>query len=797
MRGRDRWLALGLLLILFALLALGAREISITSDEPAHIAAGYSILARGEQAFWIFPPHGHPPLLNVMEASLFYLANPHIPLEELDGWPMWLTNYVRDFAPYLRPIEQVEVTARTPIILLTVFLGALIFRWGRDLWGPRAGILALIALVFDPTLLAHGQLATTDVGSLALGTAALYLCWRWMERPSWKLALGTGALLGLTMIAKSSGVLWTATAGLIVVGVIYIRRREGRSGLLLIQGVAIGALSLLLLWAAYGFTWGPVRDWPISLPAPAHWNGLISQAVSSEKRWVFALEERQHGHWWWYFPLAFVIKNPIPFLLGWGIGLTALLRRPLSWTRALALGLFPLVYTASSVSVGMNIGYRHMLPIHPFLYLMIGGGLSYWGWKRQKYHWRQVSLAALGVWYIATLMGIYPYEIAYFNELVGGPENGHHYLVDSNIDWGQGYKALREYLESHPGPVPKIAYHFTNTNPGDYGIVFEPLPPEVTAPPLPAQFHPPSGRYVISVTTLQRGWPEAPDMYAWFRQIEPTAELAHSFFLYDVESPPLAWFGQCVTPTMPLSEKLVTEGFGRADLRQTYFDCTNAWLYPDGGASPGAYGLHHALAPARAHALPSLLPSPPQPTDPFIARRLADMRLSFDMRRYTREFPAFVLYEQTDAPEPPTPLTFLTLPAAAFPSQTSPSQAAPIVLDGPLTFLGAAAYPYGEGLDVETWWRVTEESTSRPFSIMGHLLSAQGEALGIADGLGVSPLTLATEDVLVQRHRFAMPPGDVELWLRTGAYWLDTQERWKVSGDPDADAIFTRLEVQR
>ncbi len=37
-----------LLLILFALLALGARELSFTSDEPAHIATGYALIARGK-----------------------------------------------------------------------------------------------------------------------------------------------------------------------------------------------------------------------------------------------------------------------------------------------------------------------------------------------------------------------------------------------------------------------------------------------------------------------------------------------------------------------------------------------------------------------------------------------------------------------------------------------------------------------------------------------------------------------------------------------------------------------------
>jgi 4-amino-4-deoxy-L-arabinose transferase-like glycosyltransferase len=787
-------MAIALLLVLFALLALGSRQISMTSDEPAHVVAGYSILARGTAAFWILPQHGHPPLLNVLEAALLYAENPHIPLEQLDSWAMWLANYVRAFVPYLAPIERTEVIVRMPIILLTVLLGAIVFRWGRDLWGPWAGLLALIVLVFDPLLVAHGQLATTDVGTITLGTAALYLAWRWMERPVWRMALGTGALLGLTMLAKGSGMFWTAAAGLLVLATLLRRPKGSRIGLILAQGIVIGALGFLILWAGYGFTWGRVSDLPISLPAPAHWEGLLSQTASVEKRWVFALEERKHGQWWWYFPLAFAIKNPLPLLVGLALGLVTLVRRRPSWTRILALSLFPILYTGFAIYGGMNIGYRHMLPVHPFIYLAIGGGVSSWAWGRRSRLWRRLAVGALGIWYLAGFARAFPYEIAYFNELVGGPGNGHHYLADSNIDWGQGYKALRAYLAAHPGPVPQVAYHFINTNPGFYGIEYVALPPELTAPPMAAPFHPRPGRYAISVTALQRGWSEDPDAYAWFRQVTPTAELAYSFFVYDVAPLPLGWFGQCTVPAAPLSADLVAWGFGRQDLRRVYFDCTSAWLYPTGGDQPGAYGLHHEIVPERAHTFPSLLPSLPQATDPFVARRLADLRLSFDMRRYTGQFPAFVLYEQEQPPRLPSPQSVAALPAADLPSATSPYQMTPLSLDGPLTFLGAAAYPDSDGLDVETWWQVTEASSSRPFSIMAHLVTDHGETLGVADGLGVPQAVLTAGDVVVQRHRFSKPATGTVVGLQTGAYWLDTMERWPVTGVAGADTIFVPLE---
>jgi hypothetical protein len=118
--------------------------------------------------------------------------------------------------------------------------------------------------------------------------------------------------------------------------------------------------------------------------------------------------------------------------------------------------------------------------------------------------------------------------------------------------------------------------------------------------------------------------------------------------------------------------------------------------------------------------------------------------------------------------------------------------------------LGVDAYRDGEMLDVETWWRVTDGPIARPFAIMGHLLTPQGQVIGQWDGLGISPLSLATGDVVVQRHRFTAPPAthlSDETWLRTGVYWADTQQRWTVSnGRPSraspADVLLIRLEIE-
>jgi len=50
---------------------------------------------------------------------------------------------------------------------------------------------------------------------------------------------------------------------------------------------------------------------------------------------------------------------------------------------------------------------------------------------------------------------VFPHQLAYFNEIAGGPQNGHRHLLHSNLDWGQGLICLNSVLEQHKdwGPV--------------------------------------------------------------------------------------------------------------------------------------------------------------------------------------------------------------------------------------------------------------------------------------------------------------------------------------------------------
>lgn len=747
-----------LLLLLFARLLFGAEQLSTTADEPSHLASGYSVLARGLDGLWTVSQRGHPLGVDVWLALPLWIGQSELPLGDMVGWQTNYATFFDSFWASLTTQAQALFSARVQVVLLTLLLAALVWRWGRDLWGPWAGLLALGVMAFDPTLIAHGRLATNDIGVTALGTWALYRVWRWTERPGWTQAWGIGILLALTMLAKASGVLWVAAAGAMMLLAVARRWSQGRGGQLLTQAAWAGLLSLFLLWVAYGCSWGTLGDSGLYLPAATHWEGILYHPQNTTgHRLAFALGQRTYGRWWWYFGLTFAIKNPLPLLIALFIGLGVLLRRDQHSDRW-ALALFPVFYTLVTVAIGENIGHRYLLPLYPFIYLAIGGGLVKLvqaGSSRTWPRWVRVScgavLGGLAIWYVTAGARVYPYEIAYFNELAGGPENGYRYLVDSNLSWGQADALEQKYVQAHPG---------------------------VQDEPPANKYHPAPGRYLVSASYLQGVGIGDPYAYEWFRHREPNAMLGYSKLIYDVPASEIRWVALCSVPRVPLDPADLALEIGQEDLRVLTFDCTQGWLVP-GESDTGIYVLHRDLFAEEGRVFPSLVP-----IDPFVAHSLAPARLSFDQPTGNEGQP-FVLYEALQREPHGSPFLDEVPVLLRGPAGQEP----PVLLDGPLAFVNAAVWREGNGLEVATVWRVTEGPISRPFSIMGHLVSAEGALIEGIDGLGISPLALVPGDLYVQRHRFSLGPSE-GTQFQTGAYWLDTMAQWPIL-DPSSTQTLT------
>lgn len=526
-------ISIALLIILAAQLLLSSGRNSATYDEQYHIAIGLYYLRRGDPA--LIP--AHPPFIATL-ATLPLLANRDLVVPPSTSSASTLA-YSDQLLWRLNPNgPSIVARARLPIIGLTLLLAITVYAWARELFGPIPGLLALTLLSFDPNILAHGNLVTNDIGVTCFATLALYTFWRWMTRPSPARAVIAGLMLGLGQVAKFSAVYLIGVLIIILLTDRIVKssaasRLTAKTTLVYLTLIAVAAYCAI--WVVYGFDVGTIKGYPV--PAREYLNGLqaFTTLVGGGKH-SFLLGAYSPNGWWYYFPVAFAVKTPLPTLILIGAAFVFVYRRG-TWRSTLPLLIPVVIYFAICLASPFQIGYRHLLPLLPCLFIFTSQ-LALVDWKT----WRSgtAAVSAMVIWLIVGSVAIFPHYLAFFNEIAGGPGNGYKILVDSNLDWGQELIGLRKYMTQENIPSVKLSYHGT-ADPAAYGIVYEPLPSypynQWTSDTVPdILLNPPTGVYAISANNLQGLRFKNHDLYATFRQRKPDAVVGHSIFIYRIDS---------------------------------------------------------------------------------------------------------------------------------------------------------------------------------------------------------------------------------------------------------------------
>jgi hypothetical protein len=125
-------------------------------------------------------------------------------------------------------------------------------------------------------------------------------------------------------------------------------------------------------------------------------------------------------------------------------------------------------------------------------------------------------------------LSVYPHFTAFFNRAAGGAENGPRYLLDSNLDWGQDLKNLKDYMQRQ-GVARVCLEYFGTADARYYGIEHSPI----ADPERQAQ----SCVLAVSATPLY-GLYEKPGKFAWLRRPLPAARVGYSIYVYDLRTEP-------------------------------------------------------------------------------------------------------------------------------------------------------------------------------------------------------------------------------------------------------------------
>lgn len=757
------------LAIMLALEVTSARLKSPTYDEQGYIARGYAYVKLGDKHILI----GTPMTLNAWNA-LPLLLLPDVRLET--DHPTWEGTDFHDVGAHFlwesgNDVDQVVFWARVPTMILSLLLAATVYRWARELYGPWAGWLALFLAILSPNMLAHARLATTDLGLALFFFLATYRLWRYLEAQTWANLAWAGVALGLSQGTKFSALLiapvWIAIGA---ARVFFGKRRESGSWLhralsLALAGAGMVVIGFLVLWATYGFEIAPLTEGGPPVPAATHfrqWMDISGRLAGEVTRRApaFLMGHYSDTGWWYYFPLAFLLKTPLPtmILLLWAIALS--LRRSSNaasrfWRRELAIILPPVIYFALSLTSKLNLGYRYLLPVLPFLFVYVSkiANCELCIANRTTQHAvRKAVLALLIGWYALGSILIYPHFLTSFNELAGGAEGGWRYLVDSNIDWGQDAILLRRYLDERNVDRVKLAW-FGESRPEYYGVNYTPLPAwppnrENIARRTFSPVAPAPGVYAISVTNLQGVLLDDHDTYAWFRAREPVDRIGYSVLVYKVPR-----WGEGKSPVdLALSGLGVDqlgldafETFGTNDVALRWFNARSSLIFPAGGS--GWYAVAEGTLP-----------------DPALASRFWGRTEARGMRRTRDETVTYHLYHMDrpgDLASPAAESPVWWSPATHFPPEGFERYELPLPVNfGDIVELldyevsPAEAQP-GDTVTLLTYWHV-HQGSDRPLKIFAHLLDEISQVQSGQDRLDVATAGWRKGDVFVQLHHLAL-----------------------------------------
>lgn len=534
------------------------RRESCTNDELIHLPAGYTYLLKRD--FRLNPEH--PPLIKVLCALPLLALHPKIDFSD----PSWIgsprqSTFGSKFL-YSNDAGRLLLRGRSIALLISLLLGFFTFRWAQQMYGNVSGVIALVLFCFSPSLIAHSHLITTDVGVTAFLTISFYFLWKY-RKFSRKASLAWSAFaMGAALASKFSALVFFPMAILLIWAKpssgssgdhdfdrnkwpaspqevpktspkktgrggsptdlpwprMFLKSFLTRSTSKWLAGMTFIAIAVVVAQLAY-----------LGSPDLSLYLKGFDQIQKNHLSFVphYLHGELKEGTWWYYFLVAFLVKETVGLILLLLIRLIRFFRHFKFEGESFAFLVLPSLVYFVAVSVRADpLGIRYLLPVFPFLMIFSSNAIEYL--IRQKF-------AVWAIWillaaHVASSLAAFPHHLSYFNEGVGGPSHGMDWLDDSNVDWGQELKALKKVLdERHISNV--TLYSFSRfDNPEYYGIHCVRPNPEEWAAIMSAE-RPASGVYVVSAHWLAH---QKALGFDWIKNFPVIANLGNSMFVFQI-----------------------------------------------------------------------------------------------------------------------------------------------------------------------------------------------------------------------------------------------------------------------
>jgi hypothetical protein len=559
--------AIGLVLLFFAQCVHTAKTDSVSWDESQHLYSGW---LSWKHADFGFNPEV-PPLVKMWCA--IPLLHREMAQPPYTGGPFKKEGFVLG-QRFLKAngIDRTLIPARIMAALLSALLAITIFLTALEMFGQKAGVFALALFCFDPNFLAHGSFVTTDIGASLTLLLSTYCFYRVLKRPTAVRMAILGIAIGMTFTAKFTGIFIIPMLVLISAFDLWHQRVDGTADdkaatgrQLIVSILAASLIGFFFIWAIYRFRYearpanlslNPITDQFLQgltssfsrsvmfwvsrhhLLPEAYIYGLADTKISAASLPSYLFGHVTHRASRWYYPAAFAIKSTLPFLILLSITVVALISKRWRVRReVIVLTVPPAVLFIIASTSDIGIGFRHLLPIFPMLYILIAGCVSH---LVSQNRWLLCAFGVLLLWQIVTPLAARPGLLAYANEAWGGPAKTHLYLSDSNTDWGQQLKYVKSYLDDHAKQPCYFAYFEQGAvDYRDYGVRCQVLPTGSGSWAGMDSMQFGSNPYVSGLVLVSDGVLAGADIpgkmnpYAQFRAVQSTAVIDRGVYVYE------------------------------------------------------------------------------------------------------------------------------------------------------------------------------------------------------------------------------------------------------------------------
>jgi hypothetical protein len=499
---RASKLVLLFLSVLAVLMITSSWDDSVIYDELEHVTAGYSYLKTGDGWLNVW----HPPLTKDIAALPLLFANLRDPFQ-LGCFYYHRKHEVIDrfFFKMGNDPQTIIRLARLPLIALALlFLAYYYFRVRRE-YGEAVALPSLLLLGASPSIIAHSRFVHSDVPATAVFFLSICSFVEFLKRPSKSKFFIAAACTSLALLVKASlTVLFPfyliASLAWVIVGYngdpkgknhVFLLRRYGFFVAAILGMLAIGILVVAAVYQAHIQNMSPWfqrtynhicftqhRDALLPQLVTAGGESPVTRGVSWYLTGVLAqtfhliyghegpsnlFDHFYFGGRPWYFPVLLVTKEPLGSLamvafaaiaVGWTCWKLrgSLKAKELARENFLAVAglMFVIFYSSIAAATNLNIGFRHFLPVLPFLYmgvcLVVVRWVATYAPGRSRLGLLSKTLPALTC---LSAICAWPGYLSYFNEVAGSTDRGYLVALDSNYDWGTDLLRLKNYLRDH------------------------------------------------------------------------------------------------------------------------------------------------------------------------------------------------------------------------------------------------------------------------------------------------------------------------------------------------------------